>query len=296
MGDAWSVVGYSSAESLDLVGLQEGLQQQLIYSRVPLSEDLEPHCLYVTNRYNVEQQEQSKEIYFFKVGCVVFWNVPELERNSVLRFLKGYNEDNYEEDVVFEESEMMAYCMSRTENSHLDKGVINIDNDSSVLVKYTFSNAIASSVKLGTWEASLDTITDSIEFISEDLKERASVRVTKDEILQKTGEILALRHMINLSSDLLDTPDFYWDREDLETLYNATCSHLSVAKRTRGVNEKISHCLEVMEMTNTHVQNEHGHRLEKIIIALIAIEIVFETLHFIERKFGSEDIESTTGS
>ena len=31
--DAWSVVGYSSAESIDLVGLQEGLQQQLIYSR-----------------------------------------------------------------------------------------------------------------------------------------------------------------------------------------------------------------------------------------------------------------------
>ena len=122
----------------------------LALPRVPLSADLEPHCLYVTNRYNVEQQEKSKEIYFFKVGCVVFWNVPELERNSVLRFLREYNEDNYEDDVVFEESEMMAYCMSRTENSHLDKGVINIHDDSSVLVKYTFSNAIASSVKLGT--------------------------------------------------------------------------------------------------------------------------------------------------
>ena len=32
------------------------------------------------------------------------------------------------------------------------------------------------------------------------------------KVLQKTGEILALRHLINLSSDLLDTPDFYWDR------------------------------------------------------------------------------------
>ena len=53
------------------------------------------------------------------------------------------------------------------------------------------------------------------------------------EVLQKSGEILALRHVINLSSDLLDTPDFYWDREGLENLYLATCSHLSVAKRTK---------------------------------------------------------------
>lgn len=188
--DEWSVVGYSSSESIDLLGLQEGLEKQLIYSRVPLSSDLEPHCLYVTNRYNLEHQEKSKEIYFFKIGCVVFWNVPELERNAVLRFLKDYNEDNYDEDVVFEESEMMTYCMSKTNNSHLEKGVINIDSDSPALVKYTFSNAIAASVKLGTWEAGLDKIIDSIEHVSDDLKKRADVRISKHEVLQKTGEVI----------------------------------------------------------------------------------------------------------
>lgn len=258
----------------------------MIYSRVPLSSDLEPHCLYVTNRYNLEQQEKSKEIYFFRIGCVVFWNVPELERNAVLRFLKDYNEDNYDEDVVFEESEMMTYCMSKTNNSHLEKGVININTDSPALVKYTFSNAIAASVKLGAWEAGLDKIIDGIEHVSDDLKKRADVRISKHEVLQKTGEILALRHLINLSSDLLDTPDFYWDREHLESLYEATLAHLTVGKRTRVVNEKISHCLEVMEMINTHLSTEHGARLEKIIIILIAIEIVFEMLHLFERKFG----------
>ena len=51
-------------------------------------------------------------------------------------------------------------------------------------------------------------------------------------VLQKSGEILALRHMINFSSDLLDAPDFYWDREGLENLYLATCSHLAVKRRT----------------------------------------------------------------
>merc|ERR1712226_163315 len=169
---------------------------------------------------------------------------------------------------------------------HLEKGVINVEEDVSALAKYTFSNAISLSVKLGIWEASLGHIIDSIEHISEDLKSRATVKLSHEEVLQKTGEILALRHLINLSSDLLDTPDFYWDREHLEDLFLATCAHLAVKKRTQVVNEKLSHCLEVMEMISNHLNTEQGHRLEWIIIVLIAIEIVFELLHFYERKFG----------
>ena len=42
------------------------------------------------------------------------------------------------------------------------------------------------------------------------------------------------RYKINLSSDLLMTPDFYWDRpESLENLYDKTCYFLDVYRRTR---------------------------------------------------------------
>ena len=45
------------------------------------------------------------------------------------------------------------------------------------------------------------------------------------------------------------------------------------------INEKLSHCLEVMDMINNHLSHEHSSRLEWIIIILIAIEIVFEIIH-----------------
>lgn len=45
--------------------------------------------------------------------------------------------------------------------------------------------------------------------------------------------ILFYRHCINLSSDLLITPDFYWDREDLEQLYDKTCQFLSINRRVK---------------------------------------------------------------
>ena len=43
----------------------------------------------------------------------------------------------------------------------------------------------------------------------------------------------SFRYKINLSSDLLMTPDFYWDRENLESLYDKTCIYLDIYKRTR---------------------------------------------------------------
>ena len=42
-----------------------------------------------------------------------------------------------------------------------------------------------------------------------------------------------VRYKINLSSDLLMTPDFYWDRENLENLYDKTCVYLDIHRRTR---------------------------------------------------------------
>lgn len=287
--DEWSVVGYSTAESFDMLGLQEGLNSQLIYSELDMLAELHGNCIVVTNKYMSDKDDLSKEIFFFKDGNIIFWNVPELERNSVLKYTSKFSIQSYEEDLIYEESELMNFSFSSTiTKPALEKGVIMLNPhlESFLLDKYTFSDAIASSVKLGAWEAALDKIIDSIEHISEDLKTRGNVRISSREVLQKSGEILALRHVINLSSDLLDTPDFYWDREGLENLFLATCSHLAVAKRTKIVNEKLNHCLELMELVSTHLSTDHGARLEWIIIVLITIEICFEVLHLVERKYG----------
>lgn len=57
--------------------------------------------------------------------------------------------------------------------------------------------------------------------------------MSRADVLRKTGELFALRHLINLSSDLLDTPDFYWEHEEQEELYQKMCSYFSINRRTR---------------------------------------------------------------
>jgi len=51
-----------------------------------------------------------REIYFFREGSVVFWNVSELERKNVLLFLKNYEDDSYDKDIVAEGNEKMVYA------------------------------------------------------------------------------------------------------------------------------------------------------------------------------------------
>lgn len=151
--------------------------------------------------------------------------------------------------------------------------------------KYTFSNSLSLSVKLGIWEASLDQYVDSMAYVTEDLKHGNKIKITRPEMLRKTGELFALRHLINLSSDLLDTPDFYWDREQLEALYSVTCNYFSIPRRTRVMNEKLNHCLELADLITSNLNDDHHVRLEWMIIILIMVEVGFEVLHYGERFY-----------
>lgn len=51
------------------------------------------------------------------------------------------------------------------------------------------------------------------------------------EVLAHLGQLYNLRHSLKMSSGLLDTPDYYWDRKNLEQLYERTTTNLSINRR-----------------------------------------------------------------
>ena len=301
--DAWSVVGYSTADQYNLLALHDGLLDQGYYQRLPLSEDLEANCLCVRSIYsNLSPSHDdsnpdmeillAKDIFFFADGSIIFWNMPQLERTQVLDFLRraeGVEDGPFELESIEEESEKIVYSASSSPNAatSFSNGSIKlaskVPEDEQSLEKYAFSNAIAASVKLGMLESKLDRLIDSVDFVISDLKSDGKIMMSEAEVLKKTGEIFFMKSEINLRLDLLDTPDFYWDREKLETLYNSTCKHLTIQKRTDVINQKLAHCTELMELLSTHLKDKHHVKLEWYIIVLIMVEVVFELAHFLER-------------
>ena len=107
-----------------------------MYYEIQLSDDLQSNCICVKSSYEkadglVDANSIScKEIFFFDDGSTVFWNVPHLERENVLHFLRNNDgeieEEPFERETIEEESEMIIYGPSDTPNSHLSNGVIKI--------------------------------------------------------------------------------------------------------------------------------------------------------------------------
>ncbi|XP_032671924.1 glutathione synthetase-like [Odontomachus brunneus] len=244
--------------------------------------DTLPDVIHAVAKYEVGHEP--REIFFFREGSIVMWNISDLECGNLLQFLRQYEHNRYTEELIHTESELMTYTyVDFGRKSHLKDGDIILTRETGNLDKYTFSNAMAQSVKLGIWEVSLNHYIDSIEFVTEDLKAGRKLRMTQSEVLRKQGELFNLRHRINLSSDLLDTPDFYWERDDLEGLYQQICGYFSITKRTRVMNERLNHCVELVSILSSHLSDRHHVRLEWMIIILIMVEVAFEILHYIDR-------------
>ncbi|XP_028047226.1 required for meiotic nuclear division protein 1 homolog [Monomorium pharaonis] len=282
--NTWTVKALATAEEYNLENLAYGLLDQQLYipSKISTSTNSLPDVIHAVAKYEVGHEP--REIFFFREGSIVMWNISNLECGNLLQFLRRYELNRYIEELVHTESELMNYSYADPgKKSHLKDGDIVLAQEAGNLDKYTFSNAMAQSVKLGIWEASLNRYVDSIQFVTEDLRIGKKIQMTQHEVLKKQGELFALRHRINLTSDLLDTPDFYWERDDLENLYQQTCGYFSIAKRTRVMNERLNHCLELVSILSSHLSDRHHVRLEWMIIVLIMVEVAFEVLHYIDR-------------
>lgn len=66
-----------------------------------------PDVVHVEARYQVGVEP--REIYFFREGTTVFWNVSELESSNVLSFIRQFEQNSYDERLVHDESEAMPY-------------------------------------------------------------------------------------------------------------------------------------------------------------------------------------------
>lgn len=228
----FSVFAYATADEYDLESLHTALTKQDLYETKKFYTECGEDVLHVRSKINIEPEP--RDIFFFREGSVVLWNCDEPEARTILRNLKQFEIGPYDDAVIKEEKEIMNYAYVDNQCGHLKDETFFVQlNGEGDLEKYTFSNAMTSSVKLGIWEATLDNYIDGLANFTSDLKDGRRIKMSRASVLQKTGELFALKHLINLESDLLETPDFYWDREALEKLFVNTCSYFSISKRKR---------------------------------------------------------------
>ncbi len=151
--------------------------------------------------------------------------------------------------------------------------IITLDSDNPQ-VKLAISYGLAQSIKLEAFEDAIQDTVKKNSYLPEEIAVRGAISLSRRAIFQRMGEIFIVRSSINLNSEYLDTPEFFWRNPNLEPFYVKVKKFLDIPSRVMALNQRLDVLQELLDILNTQLQHRHSSLLETIIILLILIEIV----------------------
>ncbi|XDG08813.1 hypothetical protein ABKA04_008428 [Annulohypoxylon sp. FPYF3050] len=247
--------------------------------------------------------KQFAEMFVFSYGVVVFWNFTEAQEKAILA------------DITFAETEAGASLVTRpfdqsdveTEEFHFEynadvkrprifNDMITLLPRSDHMVKLTISHAIAQSTKLCFFEEKMSETMLNAQHVPKRLALTGELNMTRTEIVMILGRLFKSRVEINLSSNILDVPNFFWDSEPtLHPLYVAIREYLEIDLRTKVLNERCRVFLDLAEILSDSVADSKMSAITWIIIVLIVISICV-TVTEVALRFGILTKERGSGN
>jgi required for meiotic nuclear division protein 1 len=161
--------------------------------------------------------------------------------------------------------------------------MIVLGGEEDLLSKLAISNGLADSVKIACLENYIDGHIERVKDIPPILESGRRLPTSRAQVLKLTGQLLHFRAMLNLNSDLLDTPDMYWSAPHLEDLYCKISRLFENKHRIAVLNKKLDYASEMADVLGNHLSEQHTWKLEWGIIALITVEVVSDVLHWVLR-------------
>ena len=144
--------------------------------------------------------------------------------------------------------------------------------------KLAVSFALAQSVKLGVFERTVEQTIQETRTIPERMAVDGKIRLTRTSITKRIGQLFVDRASINLHSDILDNPDFFWEDDEWLPVYSRVAKYLEVDRRAEVLNKRLDILKELFDMLASEYHNSHASMLEWIIIILIVIEVFFQVV------------------
>jgi uncharacterized Rmd1/YagE family protein len=242
-------------------------------ARILRSNGLDPRFYDEVIHVEYPQADHTGCAFFFPYGCAVFWGM-NAEDVTVLLTTAQPAAVHPVAEVVYDECRYQYTDQSRINE---EDDLIDLDGENPVL-KLSLSYGLSQSVKLSVFE---NTIADAIQkskHLPEELARKGKTSLSRQQLSRKIGVLYAERHSINLHSDLLDTPEFFWRRPDYEAYYHMASDYLDIDMRTNILNQRLSILQELYEILSDELKHLHSSRLEWIIILLIVSEVVLSLL------------------
>lgn len=231
------------------------------------------HARFYRNVLYISNENKSKEIFFFSIGSFVLWNFKSYEEKEIIEYIKAFSynilERKEKDSFVFHySSDTKIYTHDR-----FNTDIISLESEDPQ-IKLAISFGLAQSVKLESYEEIILKTIQKNNSLPQQMAEDGKISLTGNAISKRMGEIFLERSSINLSSEYLDMPEYFWQYPSLEEYYVMTEKYLDIARRVDSLNKRLDVLHDLFNMLTSQLQHRHSSMLETIIIVLIFIEII----------------------
>lgn len=207
-------------------------------------------------------------ILVFGFGCVVFWGIQQKEKNKILSILSLCAIDPY---LACEERHIFRFGkISKVSNDW----IVLIDDETLSFQLLTISYGLSQSLKLSVFENRLTDMIDKTRHVPKQLSLTGKISMGTKEINKRIGALIVEKHIINIHSDMLDSPNFLWENPEFEELYLQTINDQDLTPRLQVLNTRLDIIKDLFQVLGDELKNRHSVFLEIIIILLIAIEVI----------------------
>lgn len=224
--------------------------------------------------------QHKKILYVFKNGTVVSWGIKRYEVSKELNEIRSYTDKPVPFLVHDEFSFTYGEKTIIEPHPYFDVDCITLEQDNDDEIKLSFSYGFSQSVKLQYFETVLESLIEKYTPLIHNLSQQGEMDITRKQIRQVIGEILGAKSEMNLISNFLYHPKYFWQHPTLEEYYATLERYMHIERRVNAINHRLDTLNEIFDMFNGYLENRHAHSLEIIIIVLIAIEIVFGVINF----------------
>jgi uncharacterized Rmd1/YagE family protein len=222
-------------------------------------------------------------IFYFPFGCIVIWGATEEEEQWLLKELQEVSVEATA--PLYLDLIACKIDPDAAENSiHEERNEIVL-KDGEVFAELAVSYALAQSAKLSALEKSVSQLLKQTSPLQKELALNGTVSLSKKKISKQIGFLFNERYSINLHSDILDTPEFFWRKPSYEPLYLMTAHFQDIQVRQNILNHRLDMIHELYTLLSNELNYKHSARLELIIVFLITIEVLTGFVHLLDGKF-----------
>ncbi|CUS24227.1 LAQU0S14e03048g1_1 [Lachancea quebecensis] len=242
-------------------------------------------------------KQQHAEIFIFSYGVVVFWNFTEIQEKNILGDIAFAEHDNMiirpldEQDIETEQFHF-EYDMN-VERPRIFNDIVTLRSGDHI-IKLTLSHSIAQSTKLSRFESRISPILATVSKLPKRLALYGTLGLKREQLLKKSGKLFKLRVDVNLSSSILDTPEFFWSFEpSLHPLYLAMREYLEIDQRVQVLNDRCKVFLEFFDICVDSVAERNMARITWWFIAVIFVSVLVSICEIIVRSFIIRELKNS---